>query len=614
MRAILVLHGRGAWRVLVPALAWAAVSAPVALSAPGTGISTEPRYAIHVEGVADSLVRALTGESDAAERLWSRGDLERFGSRLRDALISLRRYDATVRLQLVEGEGTAPGFARVSVGGSASETGGAAPAGAASGAGAVVAVPHVRTTESHAREAAEAAFARGAKGSASPDAIVAGITAVRDAAVAEGRYASSVAVDSIVPRGREVHVHLALEAGPPVRFDALEIPGASATRPKSAASIAGLKSGATVTPELLSGARERLQASGLFTVVGEPRVVQATEPGRAKVVIPVEESNASHFAGAVGVAQGEGLTGTIDLGLGNIGGTGRAAGARWAGLGDGRSLYALRYREPALFGRPIDASFALDADVADSLYSQTRWSLALGGRLAPRARAGAAVTRSETIYNGLYRGSSATWAWKGSLGWEGLAPASNPRSGFSSSVEVETGSRSERYPGFPETKRTLLSGRAAAAGAASLGGSRVLFGSVRAERVSLGSGDFPAEELRYLGGSEGLRGHRDRAFGGSRIVAATLEHRWVTDARGGRAFLFFDAGGHALDAPVSAGVVAPGASTSLARTELSDGWDFGYGAGLQARMASGLMGLTLGLRPGAALREGTLHLRYASTW
>jgi hypothetical protein len=31
-------------------------------------------------------------------------------------------------------------------------------------------------------------------------------------------------------------------------------------------------------------------------------------------------------------------------------------------------------------------------------------------------------------------------------------------------------------------------------------------------------------------------------------------------------------------------------------------------------MASGLMGLTLGLRPGAALREGTLHLRYASSW
>ena len=597
-----------AWRVCcVLSFVWGA-HAVGALGAPGAGSSTEPRYSIRIEGVGDSVVTVLAGESGATERLWSRAELDRFASRLRDALISMRRYDATVRLAIVEGEGTAPGLARVSV----SDASGIATPGA--GGSARAAVPHVSHAEPRAREAAEAAFQRGSKGLASPEAIVSGIGAVRDAAVAEGRYASSVSVDSIVPRGGEVHVFLELEPGPPVRFDALEIPGASTTRPKSAASIAGLKTGATVTPDLLAGARERLQASGLFTVVGEPRVVQAAEPGHAKVVIPVEESNASHFAGAVGVAQGEGLTGTIDLGLGNIGGTGRAAGARWAGLGDGRSIYALQYREPALLGHPIDASFALDADVTDSLYSQTRWSLALGGRLAPRARAGAGVTRSETIYSGIYRGSSATWAWKGSLGWEGLAPATNPRSGFSSSLEVETGSRSERYPGFPESKRTLLSGRATAAAAAALGGSRVLFGSVRAERVSLGSGDFPAEELRYLGGSDGLRGHRDRAFGGNRIVAATLEHRWITDARGGRAFLFADAGGHELDQPVSAGVSALGASTSLARTELSDGWDFGYGAGLQARMASGLMGLTLGLRPGAALREGTLHLKYASTW
>ncbi|HET9250542.1 MAG TPA: BamA/TamA family outer membrane protein [Candidatus Eisenbacteria bacterium] len=614
MRARVASRVRRAWRFLLPALVFAAIGPGGARGAPGSGGSAEPRYAVQLEGVGDSLAAALAGGSGATDRLWSRGDLERFASLLRDALVSMRRYDATVRLALVEGAGTAPGVARVSVSGSAAEAGTSSALGAVKSAGATVAVPHVRTVDPRAREAAEAAFARGTKGSAAPEAIVRGVTAVRDASVAEGRYASSVSVDSIVPRGAEVHVHLVLEPGPPVRFDALQIPGASATRPKSAASIAGLKAGATVTPELLAGARERLQASGLFTVVGEPRVVQAAEPGRATVVIPVEESNASHFAGAVGVAQGEGLTGTIDLGLGNIGGTGRAAGVRWAGLGDGRSLYALQYREPALLGQPIDASFALDADVADSLFSQTRWSLAFGGRLAPRARAGAAVTRSETIYSGIYRGSSATWAWKGSLGWEGLAPASNPRSGFSSSLEVETGSRAERYPGVPEAKRTLLSGRATVAGAASLGGSRVLYAGARAERVSLGSGEFPAEELRYLGGSDGLRGHRDRAFGGNRIVAATLEHRWITDVRGGRAFLFVDAGGHALDAPLSAGVPMPGASASLARTELSDGWDFGYGAGLQARMASGLMGLTLGLRPGAALREGTLHLRYASSW
>jgi hypothetical protein len=61
-------------------------------------------------------------------------------------------------------------------------------------------------------------------------------------------------------------------------------------------------------------------------------------------------------------------------------------------------------------------------------------------------------------------------------------------------------------------------------------------------------------------------------------------------------------------------VAAPGASTTLARTELSDGWELGYGAGIKTPVASGVAGLELGLSPGAALREATIHVRYASRW
>ncbi|HET9940711.1 MAG TPA: BamA/TamA family outer membrane protein, partial [Candidatus Eisenbacteria bacterium] len=330
---------------------------------------------------------------------------------------------------------------------------------------------------------------------------------------------------------------------------------------------------------------------------------------------------ASQFEGALGVAPGEGLTGRVDLGLGNIAGTGRAAGARWVGFGNGRSLYALHYKEPSLFGRALDASLALDADLADSLFSHTGWSIALGGRPAARTRLEAGVERSGTVYTGLSRGSSSTWSVRGGVGWDRLAPIMNPVRGVSLSLDAEGGRRTDAFPGFEESRRGVMRGKAELASAASLGGSRVLFGSVRAEEVRLGDGDFPIEELCYLGGSEGLRGHRDRAFAGNRILAMTLEHRWITDPRGGRAYLFVDGGAHALDASLQAGVPAgtvdasaASASTTLSRTELSDGWELGYGAGLQTRMASGLMGVELGLRPGAALREATIHIRYASRW
>jgi hemolysin activation/secretion protein len=196
-----------------------------------------------------------------------------------------------------------------------------------------------------------------------------------------------------------------------------------------------------------------------------------------------------------------------------------------------------------------------------------------------------------------------------------MSPRQNPTRGVSAGLGAEVGSRKERYPGLPEASRSLLRGAVSLATVASLGGPRVLYGAVRAEQVSLSGADFPSEELLYLGGSEGLRGHRDRAFGGNRIAGVTLEHRWLTDPKGGRAYFFVDGARHSLDAPLSSGVVAaPGGSTTLARTVLSDGWELGYGAGLKTPVASGVAGVELGLAPGAALREATIHVRYASRW
>jgi hypothetical protein len=620
------MRGLAAWGRVVALVCLVAAallaSAPRARASDGTGAAASAsRFTLRVEGVADSVIAAETGEVAPLDRLWQRGEIERLAGRVRDRLALLGRYDAMVRLVLEEGSGTTPGTATLRIEGATASGVGVEP----STGPAKAPAPALRLASPDAGGIHDpaAVFARGAKGGVSPQAIAGGLGALRDAAVVLGRYAATVTLDSIVPAGDSVRVHARLATGPPVVFDSLEIPGASVTKPRSAATIAGLREGRVLTPDLISEARDRLRASDLFAYVGEPRVVPGSEPGHGHVVIPVEESSSSQFEGALGVAPGEGLTGRVDLGLGNIGGTGRAAGARWVGFGDGRSLYALRYKEPSLFGRAFDASLALDADLADSLFSHTSWSVAFGGRPAPRTRAEAALEKSGTVYTGLYRGSSSTWSLRGGLGWEGLAPVPNPTRGVSVSLDAEGGRRTDAFPGFEETRRGVWRGRALLASAASLGGSRVLFGSVRAEEVRLGDGDFPIEELRYLGGSEGLRGHRDRAFAGNRILAMTLEHRWITDPRGGRAYFFVDGGAHALDAPLQSGAPAsalltadaPSASSStLSRTELSDGWELGYGAGLQTRMASGLMGVELGLRPGAALREATIHIRYASRW
>ena len=300
-------------------------------------------------------------------------------------------------------------------------------------------------------------------------------------------------------------------------------------------------------------------------------------------------------------------------------------GIQWHGFGEGRSQYAARYREPALLGRPLDASFALEGDLAESLYTSTQWTLRLGARPWTRGRASLGVDRSSTVYTGAASGTSGTWSLEGGFGWEGQTPRINPDRGVAASVSLSAGRRSESYAGIAPDQRAIA--RASLGGSIALpaGTRRALVAAVRFDRVALSRGPgFPAEELRFLGGSEGLRGHADREFAGDRVLAASLEHRWI-GAGESRTYLFLDAGYHALGSPVVAGSTpiaaslltagpAAAASGSLARTRLSNGWEFGYGAGLRTRLASGAMGIELGYAPGASIREGKLHIHYASNW
>ena len=552
------------------------------------------RYRLEIAPGADSLV------ADSASS-WTRAELQTIAARARDRLLVQGRIGAAVRLTLLPGlEGDSLDVARLSVERAASPT---------------RLVPVVRGGEDLVTDGARV-FLRVDGGRTDPRSILDGLLALRSEAQAKGRFGAEATLDSVVlADSATARVYVFLHPGPPVTVDSLDLGGAS-MRPSVVGSIAGLTKGRVITPEVLEDAHERLMASELFASVGEIEVVPGSDPGRARVIAPVVESRSSHFEGALGIQQAGGVTGLFDLALGNIGGSGRAAGARWAGYGVGRSEYAAHYREPSLLGTPLDGQIGLEAQVADSLYTETQWSLGLSGRPVRNARAGATLRHSGSAYTGAGRGTSSTWSLEGRLAWSALLPLANPVRGMSITLTGEGGRRSESYPGFPPARRGLWSGSLAWEAARSTGKNRVLYAAVRAEGVSLGGEAVPAEELRFLGGSEGLRGHRDREFAGDRILATTLEQRWLTGPRGGRVFLFVDGARHELTAPVEAGSARgiPDLGASLARTELSTGWDFGYGAGLRSPVGAGTVGIEVGFAPGAPLRESKLHLRYTTDW
>lgn len=562
------------------------------------------RYTLEIRAGSDSLAARESG----ARTLWTLDELHSLAARTRDRLLARGAIGSVVRLTLIPGEAPTPARSTMYT-----PTLGAALLRIESGSAPARIVATVRGGEDVVPDGVRI-FEGASGGSGDPRRILAGLEALRREAQARGRYGAEAWLDSIAfIDSATARVDVSLRPGPPVTLDTLDLAGAS-IRPSVVGAISGLTRGRVLTPAVLEDAAVRLRASDLFASVGPLAVVPGSDAARARVVAPVVENRSSRFEGAMGLQNEGGLTGLIDLALGNIGGTGRSAGARWGGFGAGRSEYAARYREPSLFGKPLDAALALEAQVADSLYTQTRWSLELSGRPLSNALASAALRRSGSAYTGAGRGTSATWSLEGRAAWRALAPRENPARGIAFSLAGEAGRRTESYPGYPRATRALLRAAAVVEVAQPTGGRRALYVAARGEGVSLGGGPLPAEELRLLGGSEGLRGHRDRAFAGDRILAMTVEHRWVTDPRGGRVFLFFDTARHELGVPLEAGTARGALGASLARTVLSPGWEFGYGAGIRSPTRAGTVGIELGTQPGAALREAKLHVRFATDW
>ena len=605
-----------------PAAPATRAGAPVTVRAGSDSSGAAERFRLSAGPACDSLLARAAGGPGWRERLWTRLDLVGLCERMRADLAGRGALLGRVTLTLVPATDGSTGSARIELAGPA-------------------ATPASRVVATIAGAPGDDAralslFERASGGAATPARIAAGLDALREDARSIGYADAEASLDSVAADGGDTRVFVTVHTGPRVRVESFELRGAASTRPGSARSIAGLPRGALVTPAALASARERLLASDLFASVGLPEIAPGSAPDKARVVVPVEELRASRFEGALGLQNGGGVTGLLDLAIGNIAGTGRSLGARWHGYGLGRSEYAARYREPALLGRPLDAALLLEGDLAESLYTRTRWELRLGARPWTRARASLGVERSGTVYTGAASGTSETWSLTGAFGWEGLAPRSNPDHGLSASVTLSGGRRSEHDPGLDAGRRGVARALFSGAAAIPTGRSRTLVAALRLSRVALGgAGGFPAEELQFLGGSEGLRGHADRAFAGDRILAGSLEHRWI-GAGESRTYLFLDAAYHGLGAPLVAGAVpVPSAlvggvgaglgagsgagfggatPSSLARTQLSNGWEFGYGAGLRTRLASGAVGIELGFAPGASIGETKLHIHYASTW
>ena len=340
-------------------------------------------------------------------------------------------------------------------------------------------------------------------------------------------------------------------------------------------------------------------------------MLAVSERDGAVLTVPVEERPPGLFDVVLGLQPepggGSALVGTGQLVLENLFGGGRRLDLRLVRNPGLVAEVEAAASDPYLAGLPLRATAAFRGYSQDSTFGQQRYGAEAGFRLAPglelvgaasveRTSPGPAGRRLDADGVPRVPASSATFAGFG-VRYRRVDSRANPRRGLAGHVLLETGRKTRRLLGAPDSVRRAEPG--AFPQQRLTAEARFYLPTLR-RQVLVTGGDLAvlladrydrAELFRY-GGARSLRGYDEQRFLGSVVGRAVLEYRYQLD-RTSFAFLFTDLG--YVRRPRLEGLPAEG------------GLHPGYGFGLQYRTPLGLVTLSYALNPDDGPLAGKVH-------
>jgi outer membrane protein assembly factor BamA len=388
-----------------------------------------------------------------------------------------------------------------------------------------------------------------------------------------------------------------LDPGVRARIAGLQLDGAHVTRNKTALRLSGLRIGQPYTGVEDRKLRERLLRSGLFVSVGEVEIVPGMEADEIILKVSVKEPPFTRFRGVLGVSGREsGLTGLLDLDLGNIAGTAREATGRWENRGNGLTRYFLHYREPWLPIVPIGLSGDLSHDINEGVYSYTRWEIR--GDLSWKNQWTITFGRggSQAVQPLDPLGRTTEGFTMVGLGLDRRNSLLNPTAGFRLAMESRRGTKT--FPLSDSVSVRVDRTRWSAAGEGYLRLNRRWLAAVMSRFDYLDTPEpvVPRYELYAVGGAASLRGYREEQFLTPAAWVVQSELRWLQDDQGSSLYLFGDAG-----------FIAPRTSTRFSQT--FDQFVVGTGVGVRQASKLGILGVEYGFAKGENVLDGRVHLR-----
>jgi len=399
-----------------------------------------------------------------------------------------------------------------------------------------------------------------------------------------------------------VDLALSSELGPKVTIESVRFEGLKVTRADFVRRAMGPLAGQPYRRVAAETARDRLSQLGIFREVTWEGVEAGATPSLGRLVYHVDEPRFNRFEGAVGVQGAAGTVGLADLGLGNLGGTGRSLGLHWESRGKGIADFYASYREPLVFGVPLSLQGNVAQRVQDTLYTQSRWGVNAGYALSAQEKLEVGLEGERDVQAAGPLEQASLQHTTFALERNTLDSPLSPRRGTRARIAADQIFKREtlRTPATQTARASAVEGRfeidQPLRRATGLAIEASAAGRFSSQRV------LPIFERYPLGGAATLRGFDEEAFRVDRYVLTRTEWRFFL-GEGQRVGLFWD---HAWTQTREA-LPAGGDRLAVASHD-------GLGFGLRLAAAGGIVGVDYGLEPGRGALEGKIHLQVVSTF
>lgn len=400
-------------------------------------------------------------------------------------------------------------------------------------------------------------------------------------------------------------IHLSIDKKDLCRIEKVEIEGNSKTSSRLITQSSRIQLSSIYSQKTIENIPILLNRLRFFEPVETPSFY-FNEKNEGVLKIKIKEKETNSFDGIIGYVpsstegQSGYFTGFINVGLRNLFGTGRSVLFRWQTETRQTQELELKYAEPWLFNYPFNLDLSLFQRKQDTTYVQRNLELKLEYLAGENISAGVILSTQSTIPSenlistSIYNSSSLVTGF--SLKFDSRDDYYAPTGGiFFNNVYKfikKTISRNKLVKEGLEGSFNLQKFEIDLALYHSFFERQVAALSFHARELK--GSNYDISDYYQLGGTNTLRGYREKQFWANRLLWSNVEYRFLFSNRS-FGFLFLD-GGYFLRS----------ADTARNITELSD-FKIGYGLGMNIETGLGVLSISFALAKGDSFKEGKIH-------